>query len=66
MPNVDPALRFRFPLDQQLPRLGLRGIPGGGTQRTVTVNEFPISATMARSIIELQPDWFQERPLASD
>ncbi|WP_454801638.1 cupin domain-containing protein [Mucilaginibacter phyllosphaerae] len=46
----------RYPLESQQPRI----VPGGGTQRVVTVNEFPISTTMAGSIIELQPGAMRE------
>jgi oxalate decarboxylase len=41
----------RYPLLAQEPRR----IPGGGTQRVVTVDEFPISTHMAGSLIELEP-----------
>ncbi len=34
--------------------------PGGGTQRTVTVEDFPISSTMAGSVIELEPGGLRE------
>ena len=37
-----------------------RRSPGGGTQRTVTVDEFPISTTMAGSVIELEPGGLRE------
>ncbi|QDK78355.1 hypothetical protein EXU85_06965 [Spirosoma sp. KCTC 42546] len=56
MPNVDPALRFRFSLDQQLPRLGLRGIT-----RAAPVNEFPVLTGIAggswRSRLAFRPGW---------
>ena len=41
----------RYPLLAQQPRR----VAGGGTQRVVTVDEFPISTTMAGSILEIQP-----------
>ncbi|SFV35033.1 cupin domain-containing protein [Hyphomicrobium facile] len=52
-PRHDPALlsTHRYPLMAQQPRRS----PGGGTQRTVTVDEFPISATMAGSVLEIEP-----------
>src|ERR1019366_4687706 len=50
------ATMHRYPLDAQQPRR----VPGGGTQRTVTVDEFPISTTMAGSVIELQPGALRE------
>lgn len=37
-----------------------RRSPGGGTQRVVTVDEFPISTTMAGSLIELEPGALRE------
>lgn len=46
----------RYPLEAQRPRL----IPGGGTQKLVTSKEFPISKTMAGSILELQPGALRE------
>lgn len=46
----------RYPLMAQQPRL----IPGGGTQRTVTVEEFPISTTMAGSVLEIEPGGLRE------
>jgi oxalate decarboxylase len=53
-----PALtsRHRYPLEAQEPRR----VPGGGTQRTVTVGEFPISTTMAGSVLELEPGALRE------
>ena len=49
----DPALvaTHRYPMMAQEPRR----VPGGGTQRTVTVEEFPISTTMAGSLLEIEP-----------
>jgi oxalate decarboxylase len=57
-PRSYPELisKHRYPLHAQQPRR----IPGGGTQRTVTVEEFPISTTMAGSLIELQPGALRE------
>jgi len=46
----------RYPLHAQQPRI----IPGGGLQRLVSSKEFPISTTMAGSIIELQPGALRE------
>ena len=37
-----------------------RRVPGGGTQRTVTVEEFPISTTMAGSLLEIEPGAMRE------
>lgn len=54
----DPQLvsKHRYPLHAQEPRR----FPGGGAQYIVSVNEFPISTTMAGSIIELQPGALRE------
>lgn len=46
----------RYPLEAQEPRR----VPGGGTQRTVTVDEFPISTTMAGSVLEIEPGAMRE------
>lgn len=46
----------RYPLASKQPRRA----PGGGTQRTVTVEDFPISKTMAGSLLELQPGALRE------
>lgn len=46
----------RYPLHAQQPRR----VPGGGTQRTVTVKEFPISTTMAGSLLEIEPGAMRE------
>lgn len=46
----------RYPLAAQQPRR----IPGGGLQRTVTVREFPISTTMAGSLLEIEPGAMRE------
>lgn len=48
----DPVLvsTHRYPLMAQQPRR----VPGGGTQRTVTVDEFPISKGMAGSLLEIE------------
>lgn len=46
----------RYPLHSQQPKR----LPGGGTQRLVTAREFPISATMTGSVIELQPGALRE------
>lgn len=57
-PRAEPSLvsAHRYPLMAQQPRR----IPGGGTQRTVTVDEFPISATMAGSVLEIEPGAMRE------
>ena len=55
-PYPELISKHRYPLHAQQPRRA----PGGGTQRTVTVDEFPISTTMAGSIIELQPGALRE------
>jgi len=46
----------RYPLAAQQPRR----VAGGGTQRKVTVEEFPISTTMAGSVLEIQPGAMRE------
>lgn len=46
----------RYPLMAQEPRR----VPGGGTQRTVTVEEFPIAETMACSVLEIEPNAMRE------
>jgi oxalate decarboxylase len=45
-----------YPLLAQQPRR----VAGGGTQRVVTVNEFPISSSMASSILEIQAGAMRE------
>jgi len=57
-PQKDPKLitTHRYPLMAQEPRR----VPGGGVQRTVTVDEFPISTTMAGSVLEIQPGAMRE------
>jgi oxalate decarboxylase len=57
-PRSDPALvaLHRYPLGAQEPRR----VPGGGVQRTVTVDEFPISRTMAGSLLEIEPGGLRE------
>ena len=55
-PTAQLTSMHRYPLDAQQPRL----IPGGGTQKVVTVNEFPISTTITGSVIELQPGALRE------
>jgi oxalate decarboxylase len=57
-PRAWPELSsiHRYPLHAQQPRI----IPGGGTQRVVTVKEFPISKTMTGSLVELQPGGLRE------
>lgn len=46
----------RYPLGAQQPRR----VPGGGTQRTVTAAEFPISTTMSGSLLEIEPGAMRE------
>lgn len=57
-PSPQPNLtsKHRYPLGAQEPRR----IPGGGTQRTVTQAEFPISKTIAGSIMEIEPGGLRE------
>ncbi|RYE34092.1 MAG: cupin domain-containing protein [Hyphomicrobiales bacterium] len=57
-PRATPALTtpHRYPLLAQQPRR----VPGGGTQRTVTVDEFPISKSMAGSLLEIEPGAMRE------
>ncbi len=57
-PRHDPALltTHRYPLMAQQPRR----TPGGGTQRTVSVDELPISTTMAGSVLEIEPGSMRE------
>ena len=57
-PRAEPELisAHRYPLMAQQPRR----IPGGGTQRTVTVAEFPISKGMAGSVLEIEPGALRE------
>jgi oxalate decarboxylase len=50
------AAAHRYPLGAQEP---LR-VPGGGLQRTVTQAEFPISATMSGSLLEIEPGGMRE------
>lgn len=55
-PHAELTTKHRYPLMAQQPRRA----PGGGTQRVVTVDDFPISTTMAGSVIELQPGALRE------
>lgn len=57
-PHEAPALSamHRYPLSAQEPRR----VPGGGLQRTVTAREFPISQTMAGSLLEIEPGGLRE------
>jgi len=55
-PAAELTSMHRYPLESQQPRL----IPGGGTQRVVSMKEFPISTTMTGSVIELQPGALRE------
>lgn len=54
--DIQLTSMHRYPLHAQQPRV----IPGGGLQRLVSSKEFPISTTMAGSIIELQPGALRE------
>jgi len=56
--SKDPVLNsmHRYPLEAQEPRR----VPGGGTQKTVTQKEFPISKTMAGSVLEIEPGGLRE------
>ena len=55
-PEPELTSAHRYPLLAQEPRRS----PGGGIQRTVTVDEFPISANMAGSVLELEPGALRE------
>jgi oxalate decarboxylase len=55
-PDPELVATHRYPLMAQEPRR----VPGGGTQRTVTVAEFPISAHMAGSVLEIEPGAMRE------
>ncbi|WP_316740614.1 cupin domain-containing protein [Pedobacter antarcticus] len=46
----------RYPLGAQQPRI----VPGGGTQRVVTQNEFPIARTITGTIFEIEPGGLRE------
>ena len=48
--------KHRYPLSAKQPRRA----PGGGTQRTVTKDDFPIADTIAGSLVELQPGALRE------
>ena len=52
-PRAKPTLltTHRYPLGAQQPRR----VPGGGAQRTVTADEFPISTTLSSSVLEIEP-----------
>ncbi len=54
--DIELTNLHRYPLHAQQPRV----IPGGGIQRLVTSKEFPISTTMAGSVLELQPGALRE------
>ncbi|MGH7243312.1 MAG: cupin domain-containing protein [Phycisphaerales bacterium] len=54
--RAELVAKHRYPLMAQEPRR----VPGGGTQRIVTVDDFPISHTMAGSVIELEPGAMRE------
>lgn len=54
--DIELTSLHRYPLHSQQPRI----IPGGGLQRLVTRKEFPISTTMAGSVLELQPGALRE------
>lgn len=46
----------RYPLGAQQPRI----VPGGGTQRVVTQNEFPIAKTITGTVFEIEPGGLRE------
>ncbi|MBV7532611.1 cupin domain-containing protein [Chitinophaga sp. sic0106] len=46
----------RYPLGAQMPKL----VPGGGTQRVVTQQEFPIAKTITGSVFEIEPGGLRE------
>ena len=48
--------KHRYPLEAQQ----ARRVPGGGTQKTVTRHEFPISQTMSGSVLEIEPGAMRE------
>jgi oxalate decarboxylase len=54
-PQPKPSTH-RYPFGAQQPRR----VPGGGAQWTVTANEFPISATLSASVLELEPGALRE------
>jgi oxalate decarboxylase len=57
-PRLEPELftKHRYPLHAQNPRV----IPGAGKQRVVSQKEFPISATITGSLLELEPGALRE------
>lgn len=57
-PRREPELMsvHRYPLHAQSPRV----IPGAGKQRVVSQKEFPISATITGSLLELEPGALRE------
>lgn len=55
-PRPELTTAHRYPLLAQQPRR----VPGGGTQRTVTVEEFPISTSMAGSLLDIEPGAMRE------
>jgi oxalate decarboxylase len=66
-PRAKPALltAHRYPLGAQQPR----SVPGGGAQRTVTADEFPISTTLSSSVLEIEPGAMRQlhwHPLADE
>lgn len=58
MPRNDSNLLspHRYPLSAQQPKL----VPGGGTQRVVTQNEFPIAKTITGTLFEIAPGGLRE------
>lgn len=54
--NVSLISPHRYPLGAQMPKL----VPGGGTQRVVTQQEFPISKTITGSVFEIEPGGLRE------
>ncbi|MET0430363.1 MAG: cupin domain-containing protein [Microvirga sp.] len=55
-PAAQLTSAHRYPLLAQEPRR----VGGGGTQRVVTMAEFPISTTMAGSVLEIEPGAMRE------
>jgi oxalate decarboxylase len=55
-PRPELTTAHRYPLLAQQPRR----VAGGGAQRTVTVEEFPISTSMAGSLLDIEPGAMRE------
>ncbi|WPV67013.1 cupin domain-containing protein [Chitinophaga sp. LS1] len=54
--HVSLTSPHRYPLGAQMPKL----VPGAGTQRVVTQQEFPISRTITGSVFEIEPGGLRE------